>query len=239
MNFVLMKHVFLFLFLAFAAGVSAQNDGWEYPFPYNPDGNADGYISLSDLLDLLVVYGQEFPQGLYSNTEGALLDLGEMDVFSCHLEVSLLEGNWTLPTSEDALNWLPSIGAVASTWFQEGGYTSAGWEYLCVDELGELKNAELNFYNASSNQEFGIPFCTSGKLPTVAGPVPELQTNTHCFAVTRVLPTFEYSNCFASVYGPDEFAQCVTDKLNDGWIPLPGNVYQASGYFQGFARIVP
>jgi len=31
----------------------------------------------------------------------------------------------------------------------------------------------------------------------------------------------------------------VTDKLNDGWIPLPGNVYQASGYFQGFARIVP
>ena len=140
-----MKQLLTSLLLGLSVLVSAQNDGWEYPYPYNPDGNADGYISLSDLLDLLVVYGQEFPQGLYSNTEGALLDLGEMDVFSCHLKVSLLEGNWTLPTSEDALNWLPSIGAVASTWFQEGGYTSAGWEYLCVDELGELKKCRTQF----------------------------------------------------------------------------------------------
>lgn len=37
---------------------SAQNDGFQYPFTYNPDGNSDGYISLNDMLDLLSVYGQ-------------------------------------------------------------------------------------------------------------------------------------------------------------------------------------
>ena len=33
--------------------VSAQNDGWQYTFPYNPDGNNDGYISLEVTLNYL------------------------------------------------------------------------------------------------------------------------------------------------------------------------------------------
>ena len=32
----------------------------EYPFPYNPDVNSDGYIGINDLMELLSIYGEEF-----------------------------------------------------------------------------------------------------------------------------------------------------------------------------------
>ena len=33
---------------------------FEVPVPYNPDGNADGFIALPDLLDFLMLYGSEY-----------------------------------------------------------------------------------------------------------------------------------------------------------------------------------
>ena len=42
-----------FFTLLLAASCLTAVGQTEYPYPYNPDGNNDGYISLNDLLDLL------------------------------------------------------------------------------------------------------------------------------------------------------------------------------------------
>ena len=47
------------LFLAFLALTATA----QISYPYNPDGNDDQYISISDLQDLLVHYGQEWAPG--------------------------------------------------------------------------------------------------------------------------------------------------------------------------------
>ena len=46
-----MKHCLTLLLVGLTTLVSAQNDGWQYTFPYNPDGNNDGYISLEVTLN--------------------------------------------------------------------------------------------------------------------------------------------------------------------------------------------
>ena len=54
-----------FFTLLLAASCLTAVGQTEYPYPYNPDGNNDGHISLNDLLDLLSVYGAEFNAGLF------------------------------------------------------------------------------------------------------------------------------------------------------------------------------
>lgn len=52
-----MKRLFAFVMCAMSLGASAQST---ITYPYNPDGNADGYINLDDLLDFLEVYGMSW-----------------------------------------------------------------------------------------------------------------------------------------------------------------------------------
>ena len=81
-----MKQLLTSLLLGLSVLAFAQNDGFQYPFPYNPDGNSDGYISLNDMLDLLSVYGQEYPQSFATDTSRAVLNLGYMGSYKCLLQ---------------------------------------------------------------------------------------------------------------------------------------------------------
>ena len=58
-----------------------------------------------------------------------------------------------------------------------------------------------------------------------------------CFIVSEVKPEFEFSYC--NTVSDGDFATCVAEKLNDGWIPMPGGTKNSASYFyQGFWRIV-
>ena len=41
--------------------MSAQTD---YPFSWNPDADSDGFITVEDLMALLVLFGTEFKAGI-------------------------------------------------------------------------------------------------------------------------------------------------------------------------------
>ena len=87
-----MNRFFTLLFAAFCLTAVGQT---EYPYPYNPDGNNDGYISLNDLLDLLSVYGSEFNAGvLATDSLSAIFYTGEMDYWDCASSCVGLKGNW-------------------------------------------------------------------------------------------------------------------------------------------------
>jgi hypothetical protein len=67
----------------------------EYPYPYNPDGNNDGLVSLNDLMDLLALYGLEYNAGvLATDSISAIYYTGEMDYWDCASSCVGLRGNW-------------------------------------------------------------------------------------------------------------------------------------------------
>jgi hypothetical protein len=67
----------------------------EVPVPYNPDGNADGFITLPDLLDFLALYGSDFaPEAIASDSSSAIIHMGQGDYFDCASWCAGLEGNW-------------------------------------------------------------------------------------------------------------------------------------------------
>ena len=89
-----MKHLFTISLCFLALSLSAQT---QISIPYNPDGNADGLISLNDLLDILAIYGNEFsPDELAYDDHSAILHLGSMDYFDCASSCEGLQGNWKL-----------------------------------------------------------------------------------------------------------------------------------------------
>ena len=87
-----MKHIFTISLCFLALSLSAQT---EYPYPYNPDGNNDGLISLNDLMDLLALYGLEYNAGvLATDSISAIYYTGEMDYWDCASSCVGLSGNW-------------------------------------------------------------------------------------------------------------------------------------------------
>jgi uncharacterized protein (TIGR02145 family) len=90
----IMKHIFTISLCFLALSLSAQT---EYPYPYNPDGNNDGLISLNDLMDLLALYGLEYNAGvLATDSISAIYYTGEMDYWDCASSCVGLRGNWKI-----------------------------------------------------------------------------------------------------------------------------------------------
>lgn len=90
-----MRHILtsLALLVTFAAAGQTAN-----PFPYNPDADADGWISVNDLLSLLAIFTTEFtPESWETDSLSAALVLnGTMNFFECKNACNKLEGKWRM-----------------------------------------------------------------------------------------------------------------------------------------------
>jgi uncharacterized protein (TIGR02145 family) len=87
-----MNRILLVLLILSGLSVQAQI---QVDYPFNPDGNADGLVSVSDLMELLTVYGEEFTAGnLSSDSTSAIFYVGDMDYYDCKSSCYSLEGNW-------------------------------------------------------------------------------------------------------------------------------------------------
>ena len=84
------------LILVVAACFSIETQAqFNVPVPYNPDGTADGFIGVEDLIELLAIFGSEFDSSaLVSDSTSAIVHLGEGDYFDCAAWCSELQGNW-------------------------------------------------------------------------------------------------------------------------------------------------
>jgi uncharacterized protein (TIGR02145 family) len=88
----MMKKLFTLLLAAACFTASAQT---EYPYPWNPDGNNDGFVSMNDLLDLLAIFGSEYYSGvLATDSISAIMYTGELDYWDCTSSCVALTGNW-------------------------------------------------------------------------------------------------------------------------------------------------
>jgi hypothetical protein len=74
---------------------SAQID---YPFPWNPDADMDGWVSTEDLLQLLTVFGTQFEADAWeTDSIGAAVVLeGNHNYFQCQSHCNGIEGHWKM-----------------------------------------------------------------------------------------------------------------------------------------------
>ena len=233
-----MKQLLTSLLLGLSVLASAQGDGIQYPFPYNPDGNRDGYISLNDMLDLLSVYGQEYPQSFATDTSRAVLNLGQVGAHVCLRQAKLAGRAWRVMTKQDvylfadlAVNTFVD-DEVASTWTY-----SVFNDQMEVSQFYDRPISDLSpSYDYIVKSDSTVAFDVQVNEQSTNGTI-YLRTKYRCLIVSEVKPEFEFSYCNTGSGG--DFTTCVTDKLNDGWIPMPGGTKNsASYYYQGFWRIV-
>lgn len=233
-----MKQLLTSLLLGLSVLASAQSDGFQYPFPYNPDGNSDGYISLNDMLDLLSVYGQEYPQSFATDTSRAVLYLGRMGSYKCLLQAEAAGKEWRMMQDTDIPYFLGMMVEVIPA-----EQTNSAWCWDTNDNRPDL----LSIYyaggpeNAGPNEDWVIT-SDSATAYSVSWEGDgsdniNLTYKALCLIVSEVRPEYEFSLCYST--SDASFSQCVTEKLNDGWIPMPGgNRNSPSGFYQGFWRIV-
>ena len=139
-----MKHLMTLVALLVSSLAMAQ-DYPEYPFPYNPDGNADGYIGLTDLLDLLVVYGQEYPGSFYSDSTRAILDLGVMTYPECNQQAFAAGKSWRVLSQDDFYYWFNYFLNEGQEVFDAGDFSSSTYTHEAWIRLRDGDPGGYNF----------------------------------------------------------------------------------------------
>ena len=205
-----------FFTLLLAASCLTAVGQTEYPYPYNPDGNNDGYISLNDLLDLLTVYGSEFNAGiLATDSISAVYYTGELDYYDCASSCVALRGNWKMLDKDLVGSYKASISnQTSSTWL-------------------DVRNAPLSYYGsgALASVVYTSSWQTSGT-----------QTNylNGCFCQTRTRADIEDINVCEGLEdecgvcnGEGAIYECGCSDIPQGDCDCEGNQLDAIGVCGG------
>ena len=214
-----MKHLALLVAcgLVFYLSASAQFTPQQYPFPYNPDSNQDGMVSMTDFLEILGLFGQEYPNSFYSDSTKAVLDLGAMGASQCFLQAESAGLDWRMLTLEDCYSFAPLIARGAPYDPADPTSTTEYWAWWsmrnhAIEGLIYTFNYEPSSsdYFANSDSTFFVsfrpdPYDESSLM---------VNDSRKCFLVTEVRPTF--------LYQPMPPEEEIQDLLNDGWLPLGG-----------------
>ena len=150
-----MKRLIVLMMCAVSLGAAAQST---ITYPYNPDGNADALIGVTDLQDMLSTYGGAFsPSDIQIDGVGLLQiiqDLQNQLNALQTIDVNAVESTLTALQEEvDALEAentalaqqvqdLQNAGYATETWVEEQGYSAGSGiegleEYLSVDETNK------------------------------------------------------------------------------------------------------
>ena len=131
-----------FFTLLLAASCLTAVGQTEYPYPYNPDGNNDGYIGVTDLQDFLSVYDSEFVASLNSQ-EATSVALAYMEIMSydrCMAKCYSVGGHVATLTELRLFD--------DSLFFGLGRVVGLGSNYYCGNQYEERIHVEIASYNA-------------------------------------------------------------------------------------------
>ena len=224
-----MRQLLTILLAACTFNGLAQFEPQQYPFPYNPDYDGDGMVSMTDFLEILTLFGQEFPDSFYADSTRAVLNLGNLRGDQCLLQAEAAGSDWRVMRDIDipyfaqlTVNSFPNCLSYEG-WYWESNdnrLDACSWSGQQSAEDYLIPNADSSCYwnvswEGDGSDNFGISSLRS------------------CILVSEVKPEVEYDSCFS--YDLDAMETCVATKLNNGWQPMPGGS-SSSGFFQGFWR---
>jgi hypothetical protein len=230
-----MRFLFTIVISALSLNAFSQSDGWEYPFPYNPDGDADGYVTLSDLLDLLPLYGNEYPDSFHNDDSGAILYLGSVAYNECYNQARIAEGNWRLPNTKDILKWGDYLGEEFDQMYNEqwpdGGSNELRYDFHSYDKSGDPSIMTIYYLKVYYPPSQGSQIIKETGRYTNSGNgvytkvLTDIQS--HCFIVTEVRPDIEYHVVLGTV---ELLKEEVNDSLANGWNLIGGFSRSSSSY---------
>ena len=211
-----------FFTLLLAASCLTAVGQTEYPYPYNPDGNNDGYISLNDLLDLLSVYGSEFNAGvLATDSISAVYYTGELDYYDCASSCVALRGNWKMLDKDLVGSYKSNISDLISG-------VGGGGVWL------DIKNAPVSYTTGSNVAQATVVYVgwdTYGR-PTNA--------SHNCFCQTRTRADIEDINVCEGLEdecgvcnGEGAIYECGCSDIPEGDCDCEGNQLDAIGVCGG------
>lgn len=184
----------------FCACVEAQTGLVE--FPYNPDSDGDDIIGVIDLLDLLVLFGDEFDEeSLYVNdedSEAVYHIVGDWTYGMCEAKCrELPSGKWRMIDYDTWANFYSEIEemCIAGTnkaWLRETPIESFSHTYPLPFIFGD--------YDVKGRLGFG-----------------QIDLTATCACETHERPKVEYSICAGQTIGA-----CAEEKVANGWYPLSG-----------------
>lgn len=216
-----MKHLLTLVALLISSLAMGQ-DHAEYPFPYNPDGNADGYIGLNDMLDLLSVYGQQYPESFYSDSTRAILDLGDMTYQECNQQAFMAGRSWRVLSQDDFYYWYNHFLTEGQEMYEAGGFSGTNfyigaWIRLNDGDRGSYSfkygpSYQYDYRGESYNLDAGNSWYNSQKFD--GSERFYVTSEGRCILSTQTLPSIEYVVMY------DE--NSVADSLSNGWKPLGG-----------------
>jgi hypothetical protein len=199
----------------------------EYPFPYNPDGNADGYISLADLMDFLALYGQEYPDSFYGDNNGAILNLGQMTYSKCHRTARDMGHQWRIMNTNDFHNWFEYLLEDGQSRFELGvsELYEKGWVTMNDGDNGFYSLTFVSNFNSvidgieyNLNSSEAWTYLTSDDDDGNYGNL-NLATSRTCYVITEVRPEIEYYVSFGFL---SQVKEEVNDSLSNGWNLIGG-----------------
>ena len=219
-----MKRLISLMMCAVSLGAAAQID-WD--FPYNPDGNNDGYIFSEDLLDLLVVYGQEFnSEALYLSEDSSrmIVQIGELlSKTKCLASCASLQGSWRVAHVNDAMYFFDFlVDGLVDYNASIGGIQDYDIEYMWLDrrsnnattvrpeDLGmTMKNAQTNDFGDGFSQLEAAEFTQT--VTQSNSSLPE-RNKSECWCVTQQRPRVEWQRIHEGEWEENK------DQLSeDGW----------------------
>ena len=224
----IMKHIFTISLCFLALSLSAQEDcpnlleSGDYvfssEFPYNPDGNSDGMVTLPDLLDLLALYGSEYGEGAFiTDSSRVALYLGKQWRHDCERLRRNLVGSWRLLTIDDLFHF-EEIVAILRNEAIENNTTAYVW-------IGPTENPDRYIYfNDNGSCYYHTSHNTGAAMiipPMNIEPYPE----NHCWVVAEAYPEIEYK-CIEST----NYESASQELINQGYIPFGGPSNSSGNY---------
>lgn len=146
-----MKHLLTIINCFAVLVMSAQTD---YPFPWNPDADLDGWVSTEDLLHLLTVFGTQFePETWETDSISAAVVLdGNHNYFQCQSYCNDIEGNWRM-ADLDAFGRHFDLASSVSAYFWVNGNDKLNSSDFAYDTYqlygptGNMDNVNVNNFS--------------------------------------------------------------------------------------------
>ena len=231
-----MKHILTLSLCLLALSLSAQTDGWEYPFPYNPDGDADGYVTLSDLLDLLALYGNEYPDSFHYDDSGAILYLGQLSGHDCYNQARAAEGNWRVLNTRDIMKWGDYLLDEFDQYDLQVNPNSYARYYSiwCYDNTEDGLMLNVEYVKVNANNPGTIRH--NGSNPNLVfrqSMIDEASyyDDDHCYIVTEVRAEIDYQ-CISGEW--NNFVSESQSLISQGYFPIGGQSNLFSFFRQCF-----
>ena len=205
-----MKHkALILLFLGSCFVMRAQN----VILPYNPDGNNDQLIGVSDLQDLLAIYGTEFSAAVVSDDgSSAIVNLGNASYPQCLASCRSLPGRWHMATLEEfGLIWTDFLNAAPNVEWDDH---HVAWIDHPAAQGAQGGPVPITLIRQTDNgPEIQVDGAPDGIEP--------LGLEMACYCGVQELRKVEYFTCSANCSeGVGALDDCVNAKAEEGWLPF-------------------